>query len=585
MKLTFFLLSVAALAAQTTVRVDVNLQQVRFRLTDGAKAVSTMRPTDFSVEENGVPHAIANLIHQVDTPVSFAVVVDTRFHEVRSLTGQWTGGDVTRFVVSALLSQMKPQDELTLWADTSTSPILTLTDLEGRAEELERAAQNIPRTSMQNPGNMLTALTGALSALRTSKHRSRAVITVGMEPWNLGRGPKGLDPEVLDKVTGYEREIPFYSVDTTGESLSPTLRPSITGPGFSSERNYEFWVNPFVENTGGRAFRFDLNSLNSPRVQSRLNTYIEQMNLDLRSYYVLGYYSTVPQAVTRRVHLQPLSADYRVNILRSPLQLEAVGNPAATAVFSRSSEATTSKVPVFRDQDFVLIAPGQFLMGCDPADPSCYPTDFGYRVGDLPSPNSARRKPWSVRISRAFEIGRHEVSQAEWESVMGTNPSYFRGPNRPVERVSWRDVQEFLKRMNARRDGYRYRLPSEEEWEYVARSGKSGFYEGSLDPVAWYVENSEMQTHARGGKEPNAWGMHDMYGNVFEWLADSNPDQPVDFTTIGAGLSLLSGPSTRRIRGGSWFSASVFSRTSYRMGMTEEARLSTLGFRLVRERD
>lgn len=223
-------------------------------------------------------------------------------------------------------------------------------------------------------------------------------------------------------------------------------------------------------------------------------------------------------------------------------------------------------------------------MGCSPTDPACYPTDYGQRWGYPVSPNAARLNPWRVRIGKAFEIGKNEVTQAQWEAVMGTNPSYFRGANRPVEQVSWEDVQEFLKRMNARKDGYRYRLPSEEEWEYVARAGQSGPYEPSIDSTAWYVENSGRQTHPVGTKAPNAWGVYDIYGNVFEWIQDSNPDQPRDFGWFGAGRSFTDGPPTRRIRGGSWFSSAVFSRTSFKMGMPRDSRLSTLGFRLVREK-
>jgi formylglycine-generating enzyme required for sulfatase activity len=90
-----------------------------------------------------------------------------------------------------------------------------------------------------------------------------------------------------------------------------------------------------------------------------------------------------------------------------------------------------------------------------------------------------------VRIRKSFELGKYEVTQAQWESLMGTNPCYFRGAARPVETVSWTDIQEFMKKWNARKDGYHYRLPGEEEWEYAARSGRRGPYEGSLESVAF----------------------------------------------------------------------------------------------------
>src|SRR5437667_5221339 len=114
-------------------------------------------------------------------------------------------------------------------------------------------------------------------------------------------------------------------------------------------------------------------------------------------------------------------------------------------------------------------------------------------------------------------MGKYEVTQAQWESVMERNPSRFRGADRPVEQVSWNDVQQFLQKLNARGDGYRYRLPAEAEWEYAARAGTSGPYAGNLDAMAWYEQNSGKQTHPVGQKQPNAWGLYDMHGNVWEW--------------------------------------------------------------------
>ena len=104
--------------------------------------------------------------------------------------------------------------------------------------------------------------------------------------------------------------------------------------------------------------------------------------------------------------------------------------------------------------EFARISPGEVEMGCSPGDSHC---------------SSDEKPQHHVRISKGFEIGKYLVTQAMWEGVMGTNPSYFKGADRPVEKVSWNDVQEFLQRLNARNDGHRYRLPTEAEWEYAAR--------------------------------------------------------------------------------------------------------------------
>src|SRR4030095_5925251 len=108
--------------------------------------------------------------------------------------------------------------------------------------------------------------------------------------------------------------------------------------------------------------------------------------------------------------------------------------------------------------EFVKVEPGEFTMGCSDGDTGC---------------NADEKPAHRVRITKAFEIGKFEITQAQWEAVMGSNPSVMRGDNRPVESVSKRDAQEFLDKLNARNDGYRYRLPTEAEWEYAARAGSS----------------------------------------------------------------------------------------------------------------
>jgi formylglycine-generating enzyme required for sulfatase activity len=125
-----------------------------------------------------------------------------------------------------------------------------------------------------------------------------------------------------------------------------------------------------------------------------------------------------------------------------------------------------------------------------------------------------------VRITKGFELGKYELTQAQWEAVMGANPSEMRDPELPVETVSWEDVQAFFGRLNTLDDGYRYRLPTEAEWEYAARAGTNDPSVANLDAVGWSRDNSDKRTHPVGQKLPNAWGLYDMQGNVFEWCAD-----------------------------------------------------------------
>ena len=144
--------------------------------------------------------------------------------------------------------------------------------------------------------------------------------------------------------------------------------------------------------------------------------------------------------------------------------------------------------------EFVRISPGTFWMGCSPGDSQCDPDEMPRH---------------EVRITKGFELGKYEVTQAQWEAVMGSNPSEMRDPELPVETVSWEDVQAFLGRLNTLDDGYRYRLPTEAEWEYAAWAGTNDPSVANLDAVGWSRDNSGKRSHPVGQKPPNAWGLYD----------------------------------------------------------------------------
>jgi formylglycine-generating enzyme required for sulfatase activity len=180
----------------------------------------------------------------------------------------------------------------------------------------------------------------------------------------------------------------------------------------------------------------------------------------------------------------------------------------------------------------------------------------------------------SVTIN-GFSIGKTEVTQAQWKSIMGSYPSNFKGDNLPVENVSWDDVQIFIGKLNAK-TGKSYRLPSEAEWEYAA--GKID--EISLGDYAWYDTNSNKTTHPVGTKQPNQFGLYDMGGNVWEWCNDwyeetyyskSQPENPKGPSTA----------SSRVRRGGSWLDGPSYCRVAFRGNGTPVIRSYNLGFRLV----
>ena len=175
-----------------------------------------------------------------------------------------------------------------------------------------------------------------------------------------------------------------------------------------------------------------------------------------------------------------------------------------------------------------------------------------------------------------YKMGKTEVTQAQWEAVMGENPSKFKGADDPVEWVSWDDCQKFLEKLNAlpavKESGLAFRLPTEEEWEYACRAGAKGDYyrladgteitDSTLGQVAWFMERSDEQTHHPvGQKQPNAFGLYDMHGNVFE------------LTSSGTGSSLAG-------CGGAWYSAPFQCKSSYRAEAQHDSRGISLGFRL-----
>ena len=216
----------------------------------------------------------------------------------------------------------------------------------------------------------------------------------------------------------------------------------------------------------------------------------------------------------------------------------------------------------------VEIPPGIFQMGTNEAE---------------------NAKPVHLVNVRGFLLGKTEVTQGQWRAVMGDNPSKNSdcGNSCPVERVSWKDAQEFTKRLS-QKTGKQYRLPSEAEWEYAARAGSTtkwsfGEDENQLVEYSWYLSNSVGKTHPAAEKRPNAFGLFDMHGNVSEWTQDC-----VNNSYVGAptnGLAWTEGSCTRRvIRGGSWYSSPIDLRSASRPWNAVGVFLSDdIGFRIAKE--
>ncbi len=236
-------------------------------------------------------------------------------------------------------------------------------------------------------------------------------------------------------------------------------------------------------------------------------------------------------------------------------------------------------VPIRPLETMVWIEPGEFIMGSPP--------DEVGRYLDKEEPLT------HVILTRGYWMCKYEVTQGEYEAVVGFNPSLFKGdPQRPVEDVTWFNAVEYCTKLTARErqagnlpDGFEYRLPTEAEWEYAARAGTTNRFSYGDDPdyqllgnYSWYTGNSGLRTHPVGQKLPNPWGLYDIHGNIFEWGLDWFGQLP------GGTVMDYLGPDSgtdRIIRGGYWDSVPAFCRSAMRVHFIPTVRISYLGFRVV----
>ena len=226
--------------------------------------------------------------------------------------------------------------------------------------------------------------------------------------------------------------------------------------------------------------------------------------------------------------------------------------------------------------NFSAIPAGTFEMGSSQTDPG----------------RGGNEKQHSVTL-KGFEMQTTPVTQALWEQVMGSNPSHFKGPNLPVESVAWYEAQSFIEKLNAlTQDGYKYRLPTEAEWEYAARGGTTTAYSfgdnpKDLEDYAWYSKNSGAKTHEVASKKPGPNSLYDMYGNVWQWVEDKyDENYGLTLEQLKNGVEDPTGlraGSHRVLRGGSWDDDAEDLRSANRGYIVPDSRNSLVGFRLLRK--
>lgn len=238
------------------------------------------------------------------------------------------------------------------------------------------------------------------------------------------------------------------------------------------------------------------------------------------------------------------------------------GGSSSPAATRKTGTVKVITLPGGATMEMIWCAPGSFMMG-SPA------TEEG-RFEDEPIHH--------VTLTKGFWLGKYEVTQTQWQSVMRENRSRFKAPDRPVDSVSWEDCQAFIRRANTTLGGMA-RLPTEAEWEYACRAGSGQPVAGTghIGDMAWYDSNSGSQTHPVGKNQKNAWGFYDMHGNVLEWCADW-------FSHAEGAAVDPKGPTTgsfRVLRGGCWFFYARDCRSAYRLKRDPCLRNCIYGFRLA----
>ena len=392
---------------------------------------------------------------------------------------------------------------------------------------------------------------GLLSKLREFGETVRDQGPDGVSGDRIGEGLAAGPAEILDpgaspNLRSFNRE---SHLETKGTTLDPNAtgipsrleeEPSGAGTGQESDDRIEVrlehtkgsFVQPWIRDWDA------LDDMKDPGFAATARAYIEQ-------------YKQVPEASVWVARAEAL--------LTEPRGLEAADRPPQGV-----GDSWTNSLGM----EFAWIPAGSFLMGS--------PSNEGGRQKD--------EQQHGVRISEGLWMKTHEVTQGEWVAVMGENPSNFKrcGGRCPVERVSWDDAQEYIRRLNGWESGrgYRYRLPTEAEWEYAARAGTVGPRYGKLNEVAWrFGWKSSDRPKPVGLKRANRWGLHDMLGNVWEWTADWYGKYPVETVKDPRGP----GKGSHRVRrGGSWNALAHNVRSAARSSFSPGRRVDDVGFRLVR---
>lgn len=434
-------------------------------------------------------------------------------------------------------------------------------------------------------------------------------------PFKVVSTPYGMAPGEVDRETIFllvfdsqEPVLKGWEVDYTfarsGESAArpsgqdppgPARRPRIQLPPEILADKYLRQAEQLVRERGYEGARKAMEELLALQQEHGLEPEPEDHYRYAQVWSAAGALERAMEAAVRYLQLGGREVEHYEEALDLINRAEAQqgqadeGGSAGAGNPDGSSGIRAGEAVAFDGMEFVWIPPGEFLMGS-------VHRKVIEDVGLYESNGEFERPVTQVVISEGFYLGKYEVTQDEWQAVMGNKPSSHSGCGRcPVEQVSWEDVQVFIGRLNAGSGRRRYRLPTEAEWEYAARAGTTtDTYAGDLtertgnlevlDQVAWYLAtfgySLKARTHPVGQKLPNPWGLYDMLGNVNEWVEGGLGEYP------GGVVVDPQGPQSehrKALRGGGFADWSADCRSASRFSASSDTRLVNLGFRLLRE--
>jgi formylglycine-generating enzyme required for sulfatase activity len=332
---------------------------------------------------------------------------------------------------------------------------------------------------------------------------------------------------------------------------------------FSCSESQQSFEHPDIGSGSGVFFHF-INRAFSGEADTDNDQVIDLLELELFTIKNVQKWS--------RVNLGKLQTPERRGDAKGVVELFRSGGKSPTMPRSTPTKSVEKLITNSIGMKLVLVPKGTFMMGSPESEEGRY-SDEGPQH--------------SVTISKDYYLGAYEVTQEQYQRIMGENPSEFKGANNPVEKVSWEDAVAFCKKLSElpeeKAAGRVYRLPTEAEWEYACRAGSTtrfgfGDIDSQLGSYAWFYKNSTGATRPVGQKTPNAWGLYDMHGNVWEWCADRKGDYSTSAVTDPTGPAE---GSFRVFRGGCWFSEAAFCRSAFRHRIDPSFRNYYLGFRLA----